>query len=127
MSRKEESEFEDERVGEAVVPLPPGVPREGRPAPSVSECPPDVSRGLSGGRRDGADDSRLTPFFRIRRTIHDLRRSFASGLTNAGAPDRHIAALLGQQTTRIVSRYAHAELETLRAEVEAAAASRARK
>lgn len=52
------------------------------------------------------------------RTIHDLRRTLASELTNTGTPDRQIAALLGQRTTRIVGRYAHAELEALRESLE---------
>lgn len=52
------------------------------------------------------------------RTIHDLRRTLASDLTNTGTPDRQIAALLGQKSTRIVGRYAHSEIESLRASLE---------
>ncbi|MCG3190800.1 MAG: Tyrosine recombinase XerC [Thermoanaerobaculia bacterium] len=52
------------------------------------------------------------------KTIHDLRRSLASDLTNSGASDRQIAALLGQKTTSIVGRYAHAELGALRESLE---------
>lgn len=54
------------------------------------------------------------------RTIHDLRRSLATDLTNSGAPDRQIAALLGQKTTSIVGRYAHAELGAMRESLERA-------
>jgi integrase len=54
------------------------------------------------------------------RTVHDLPRSLALDLTNTGTPDRQIAALLGQKTTRIVGRHAHAEMGALRESLERA-------
>lgn len=47
------------------------------------------------------------------RTIHDLRRTFATGILNRGWPLEIVAALLGQASTRIAGRYTHAEAETL--------------
>lgn len=50
------------------------------------------------------------------RTVHDIRRTFASLVFNrAQASPATIARLLGQQGTRMVPSYAHAELEVLRA------------
>lgn len=53
------------------------------------------------------------------KTIHDLRRTFATRLFNAHVSPALIAALLGQRTTRLVGRYTHAEMDTLRAAAEA--------
>lgn len=53
------------------------------------------------------------------KTVHDLRRTFAQTRKRAGIDDRTIAALLGQTTTRIVSRYTEVEMSALRAAVEA--------
>jgi integrase len=49
------------------------------------------------------------------KTIHDLRRTYATRLLNGHVSPALIAALLGQRTTRLVGRYTHAEFETLRA------------
>jgi integrase len=49
------------------------------------------------------------------KTIHDLRRTYATRLLNGPVSPALIAALLGQRTTRLVGRYSHAEFETLRA------------
>jgi integrase len=49
------------------------------------------------------------------KTIHDLRRTYATRLLNGHVSPALIAALLGQRTTRLVGKYTHAEFETLRA------------
>lgn len=49
------------------------------------------------------------------KTIHDLRRTYATRLLNGHVSPALIAALLGQRTTRLVGRYTSAEFETLRA------------
>lgn len=49
------------------------------------------------------------------KTIHDLRRTYATRLLNGHVSPALIAALLGQRTTRLVGRYSHAEWETLAA------------
>jgi integrase len=49
------------------------------------------------------------------KTIHDLRRTYATRLLNGHVSPALIAALLGQRTTRLVGRYTHAEFESLRA------------
>ncbi|HRI10152.1 MAG TPA: tyrosine-type recombinase/integrase, partial [Nannocystaceae bacterium] len=48
------------------------------------------------------------------RTIHDLRRSWAVELLEAGVSLELIAALLGQRTTRVAGRYAKARFTALR-------------
>ena len=55
------------------------------------------------------------------KTIHDLRRTFATRAYNRGVPPAMIADLLGQRGTRLVGRYTHAEFETLRVAAELAA------
>lgn len=52
------------------------------------------------------------------KTIHDIRRTFATRAWNAGVSPAIIAKTLGQGSTRLVSRYTHAEVATLRAAVE---------
>lgn len=48
------------------------------------------------------------------RTIHDLRRTWAVELLEAGVSLELIAALLGQRTTRVAGRYAKARFTALR-------------
>lgn len=52
------------------------------------------------------------------KTIHDLRRTWAVELLEAGTSLELIAALLGQRTTRVAGRYAKARWDALRAIVE---------
>lgn len=52
------------------------------------------------------------------KTIHDLRRTWAVELLEAGTSLELIAALLGQRTTRVAGRYAKARFAALRAVVE---------
>jgi integrase len=59
-------------------------------------------------------DARLTTKV-TGKTIHDLRRTYATRLLNGHVSPALIAALLGQRTTRLIGRYTHAEFETLRA------------
>lgn len=51
----------------------------------------------------------------VGRTIHDLRRSWAVELLEAGVSLELIAALLGQRTTRVAGRYAKARFAALEA------------
>lgn len=53
-------------------------------------------------------------------TLHDLRRTFATWALNAGASIPMIAALLGQRDTRLVGRYAKADLGPMREAAEKA-------
>lgn len=55
------------------------------------------------------------------KTIHDLRRTWAVELLEAGTSLELIAALLGQRTTRVAGRYAKARFEALRKIVDRAA------
>jgi integrase len=75
---------------------------------------PYAYRTLSRALAEAREESGITG-----KTIHDLRRTFATRLLNAHVSPALIAALLGQRTTRLVSRYTHAEMETLRAAAEA--------
>ncbi len=52
------------------------------------------------------------------KTIHDLRRTWAVELLEAGTSLELIAALLGQRTTRVAGRYAKARFTALKAVVE---------
>lgn len=54
------------------------------------------------------------------KTIHDLRRTWAVELLEAGTSLELIAALLGQRTTRVAGRYAKARWDALRQVVERA-------
>jgi integrase len=56
-------------------------------------------------------------------TLHDLRRTFATWALNSGASVPMIAALLGQRGTRLVGRYAHADLAPMREATERALAA----
>lgn len=49
------------------------------------------------------------------KTIHDLRRTFATELLEQGVSLELIAALLGQRSTRVAGRYTKARYEALRA------------
>ena len=51
----------------------------------------------------------------VGKTIHDLRRSWAVELLEAGVSLELIAALLGQRTTRVAGRYAKARFSALEA------------
>lgn len=75
---------------------------------------PYAYRTLSRALAEARVASRVTG-----KTIHDLRRTHATRLLNAHVSPALIAALLGQRTTRLVGRYTHAEMETLRAAAEA--------
>jgi integrase len=60
-----------------------------------------------------------------KRRFHDLRRTWANELHNAGGSDRQVATLLGQKSTSMVPRYTRSELESLRALAERAATKEA--
>ena len=49
------------------------------------------------------------------KTLHDLRRTFATELLDAGLSLEHVAQFLGQTTTRIAGRYTVKRFEALRA------------
>lgn len=51
------------------------------------------------------------------RTIHDVRRTYATRLWNAGVPPHLVARLLGQRSTSLVWRYTHTEMDVLRAAI----------
>jgi integrase len=85
--------------------------------PWLKYLPLKIGRGgVEGGFRDARIKAKLPQF-----TFHDLRRSCAVLMLQAGVPMHVIAKLLGHSSTRVTeARYAHVQLDAVRAGLEAA-------
>lgn len=76
---------------------------------------PITAKGIEGGFRDARARAGMSV------TFHDLRRSCAVLMLSAGVPMEVIAKLLGHSSTRVTEqRYAHIQLDAVRAGLEAA-------
>ncbi len=85
--------------------------------PWLSALPLQIgAKGIEGGFRDARERAGM-PWV----TFHDLRRSCAVLMLQAGVPMNVIAKLLGHSSTRVTEeRYAHIQLDAVRAGLEAA-------